>query len=158
MLEEQDAFAPAGCPDSVLLLSCACSKVPGDPQASASKASSPLRDSARAGLGPLFSHIWRLTKAPSQPAAGTIYIFLANGTLLETSCVETYRIATWSVDKSTPRELRVVEDRQPAFMANITDLSDTTLHIQQQLVRTKESRDLTFNAVEGEFVCPDPAK
>src|SRR5438309_1441258 len=82
MLEEQDAFAPAGCPDSVLLLSCACSKVPGDPQASASKASSPLRDSARAGLGPLFSHIWRLTKAPSQPAAGTIYIFLANGTLL----------------------------------------------------------------------------
>jgi len=68
---------------SVLLLSCACSKVPGDPRASASRASSPLRDSARDGLGPLFSHIWRLTKAPSQPAADTIYIFLANGTLLE---------------------------------------------------------------------------
>jgi hypothetical protein len=143
---------------SVFVISCACAKVPGDPQASASKAFSPLRDSPRDGLRPLFSHIWRLTKAPTQPAAGAIYIFLANGTVLESSCVETYRIATWSVDKSTPRELDVVEDRQPAFTANITDLSDTTLHIRQQFVRTKESRDLTFNAVEGEFVCPDLPK
>jgi hypothetical protein len=54
--------------------------------------------------------------------------------------------------------LHVVEDRQPAFTANITDLSDTTLHLQRQLVRSKESRDLTFNAVEGEFVCPDLPK
>jgi len=54
--------------------------------------------------------------------------------------------------------LHVVEDRQPAFTANITDLSDASLHIQQQLVRNKESRDLTFNAVDGEFVCPDLPK
>jgi len=51
-------------------------------------------------LTQLFSRIWQVTNAPSKPASGSIYIFLANGTLLETSCVETYRIATWTIDKT----------------------------------------------------------
>jgi hypothetical protein len=80
---------------------------------------------------------------------------LPNGTLLETSCVETYRIATWTIDKSSPQELRVVEDRQLAFTANITKLTNTTLRLQQHLVRSKETRELTLAAVEGELVCPD---
>jgi hypothetical protein len=111
-----------------------------------------------ANLASLFSHIWRVTKAPSQPAPGSIFIFLANGTLLETSCTETYRIATWTIDKASPRELRVVEDQQLAFTANIAELTNSTLTLQKRLVRSKQTQDEAFTAVEGEYVCPDLRK
>lgn len=99
-----------------------------------------------------------MSKAPSQPAPGSIYIFLPNGTLLETSCVETYRVATWTVEKKFPRQLKVVEDRQLAFLANIEELTDTTLHLKKELVRSKETQEVTLDAVDGEFVCPDLRK
>jgi hypothetical protein len=113
---------------------------------------------SHADLSPLFSHIWRVNKAPSPTPLGSIFIFLANGTLLETSCTETYRIATWTIDKSSPRELQVVEDGELAFTANIKELTDSTLSLQKHLVRSKETQDVTFTAVEGEFVCPDLPK
>jgi len=68
-----------------------------------------------------------VTKAPSQPPSGSIYIFLSNGTLLQTSCVETYRVAAWTVDKSAPRVLRVVEDGQLACTAKIAQLTDIAI-------------------------------
>src|SRR4029077_359434 len=43
-LEERDAFARAACSDSALVISCACFKVPGNPQDSKSEASSPVPD------------------------------------------------------------------------------------------------------------------
>jgi hypothetical protein len=113
---------------------------------------------ATGDLTQLFSHIWRVTASPSQSSSGSIYIFLPNGTLLETSCVEPYRIATWTIDKAAPRVLQVVEDGQPAFTAVIAQLSDTTLRLQQTLVQSNEKRDLTLTAVEQEFVCPDLPK
>ena len=102
----------------------------------------------------LFSHIWQITKAPSKPAPGSLYIFLPNGTMLQTSCVETYRIARWTIDQKSPSMLRVVEDRQLAFRAEITALTGTTLHLRQHLAHGGETRDLTLQAVEQEFVCP----
>ncbi|MDQ2841785.1 MAG: hypothetical protein M3Y72_12245 [Acidobacteriota bacterium] len=103
----------------------------------------------------LFGRVWQVTNAPSKPAAGSIYIFMLNGTLLETSCVETYRIATWTVDKRTPLMLHVVEDKQLAFTAAITELTESTLRLRQSLARSKETREITLKAVEREFVCPD---
>lgn len=137
-----------------------CSKAPnvGSPSAKPAPVAQPADPAPDTGLQSLFSHIWRVTKAPSPPASGSIYIFLPNGTLLETSCVETYRIATWTVDKAEPRVLRVVEDRQLAFTANIAELNDSTLRLQKQLVRSKETQDVTYSAIEGEFVCPDMPK
>ncbi len=146
----------AGC---VLLGGCSKapspSVAPSEKPAPAAQQADPTPDTS---LESLFSHIWRVTKAPSPPAPGSIYIFLPNGTLLETSCVETYRIATWTVDKAAPRALRVVEDRQLAFTANIAELTNSTLRLQKQLVRSKETQDVTYAAVEGEFVCPDMPK
>jgi hypothetical protein len=72
--------------------------------------------------------------------------------------METYRVATWTVDKAVPRELRVVEDHQLAFTANIAELSNSTLRLQKQLVRSKETQAVTYSVVEGEFVCPDMPK
>ena len=118
----------------------------------------PAQSLADGSLAPLFNRAWRITKAPTPPAPGSIYVFLPNGTLLETSCVETYRIAAWTIDKNSPRELRVVEDRQPAFTAQIEELTDTTLRLQKRLARNQETQAVTLSAVEGEFVCPDMPK
>jgi hypothetical protein len=60
------------------------------PKDSAAATPTPTATSNNGDLTQLFSHIWRITNAPSQSPSGSIYIFLPNGTLLETSCVETY--------------------------------------------------------------------
>jgi len=109
-------------------------------------------------LTQLFGRIWKVTKAPSEPAPGSIYIFLTNGTLLETSCVETYRIATWTTDKNKPSLLHVVEDGRPAFTAVITELSGDAMQLEQILARSNEKRHILLKAVEREFVCPDLPK
>jgi len=127
------------------------------PQPSAPVAVSPPRPTG-ISLSQLFSRVWRVTKAPSQPPSGSIYIFLPNGTLLQTSCGEPYRIATWTVDKSAPRVLRVVEDKQLAYTATIAQLTDTTLQLQKNLVRSNEKQAVTLTAVQQEFVCPDSRK
>ncbi|HEY9641528.1 MAG TPA: hypothetical protein V6C57_13655 [Coleofasciculaceae cyanobacterium] len=149
---------------SLLLASLiACSQPPKAensqlPTVSPVSAATPVEMPSDGDLTQLFSRIWRVTTAPSQPVSGSIYIFLPNGTLLETSCAEPYRIATWTIDKNAPRVLQVVEDGQPAFAATIAELSATTLKLQQTLVRSNEKRDLTLTAVEQEFVCPDLPK
>ena len=127
------------------------------PQPSAPVAVSPPRPTG-ISLSQLFSRVWRVTKAPSQPPSGSIYIFLPNGTLLQTSCGEPYRIATWTVDKSAPRVLRVVEDGQLAYTATVAQLTDTTLQLQKNLVRSNEKQAVTLTAVQQEFVCPDSRK
>ena len=148
------------------LTACACTQTPPKPPPSPVSMPQQRKPTAvdqqatpaDANLASLFSHIWRVTKAPSPPAPGSIFIFLANGTLLENSCNETYRIATWTIDKASPRELSVVEDQQLAFTANITELSNSALTMQKHLVRSKEIQEVAFTAVEGEYVCPDLPK
>jgi hypothetical protein len=60
--------------------------------------------------------------------------------------------------KQQAKLLRVLEDRQLAFTANIAELSDSTLHLQKQLARSKETQEVRYSAIEGEFVCPDMPK
>ncbi|NDJ15823.1 hypothetical protein [Myxacorys almedinensis] len=149
------------------LIACSQSPDTGSSQPSASVSASPTASmtapplsspgntAADGDLTQLFSRVWRVTQAPSNPASGSIYVFLPSGTLLQTSCVEPYRISGWTVDKNAPRVLRVTEDGQLAFTAAIAELNNTTLRLQQTLVRSNERRDLTLAAVEQEFVCPD---
>jgi hypothetical protein len=127
----------------------ACAHVPTSPDAPAKPAT---------GADPLFRRAWRVTKAPAPPAPGSIYIFLPNGTLLETSCGEPYRVALWTRDAKDPHTLYVVENQLPAFTATIPELNDTTLRLQQKLPRSNETRDLTLSGVDQEFVCPDLPK
>lgn len=103
----------------------------------------------------LFSHIWRVTAAPSEPAPGSINIFLPNGTLLQTSCVETYLIGEWTVDKARPQILQVSENGQPTYRAEILELTDTTLRLKRQLIPSNETQEVTLTAVENQFTCPD---
>jgi hypothetical protein len=154
------------CLFSLMMVHIACSRGPGAENASspALAKESPTSISAAAtsaGLSPIFGRIWRISKAPLPlvPASGSIYVFLPNGTLLETSCVETYRVAIWTADKNEPGVLRVMEDGRPAFTAKVVEATDTTLRLQQTLeMGNKESRDLSLTAVDQESVCPDLPK
>jgi hypothetical protein len=145
----------------ILLIACAeplsVSNLQQSPTITASPTPTKIEATVNGDLTQLFSRIWSFTNsnAPSKPPLSSIYIFLPNGTLLETSCTETYRIATWTIDKQAPRMLRVMEDGKLAFTATITELTDTTLRLQQILARSNERRELTLTAVEKEFVCPD---
>ncbi|WP_416670479.1 hypothetical protein [Egbenema bharatensis] len=104
----------------------------------------------------LFEKIWLVTEATTEPAFGSLYVFLPNGTLLSTSCGETYRIATWLVpDREIPDVLEVTEDGEVAYRAEFLELTSTTLRLRQDLVRSGETVEVTFTAVEEEFVCPD---
>jgi hypothetical protein len=112
----------------------------------------------KTGFPQLVGRIWRVSDAPYGPASGSIYIFLPNGTLLETSCVETYRIALWSDDKTQPDTLRVVEDQQAVFSATVGETTANALHLHRKLLRSAEVQDLALTAVDSEFACPDLRK
>ncbi|HMD20498.1 MAG TPA: hypothetical protein VKH40_09260 [Alloacidobacterium sp.] len=88
----------------------------------------------------LFKNVWRITKADRQPFQGSIYIFLPNGTLLETSCGEPYRIALWSRDSQDPSTLRITEDQRVVATWKITELTSATLRLEKKLPRSEESR------------------
>lgn len=127
----------------------------GDQSTASSETS--LTTSAASGqdLTVLLSRVWRMTQAPSEPAPGSIYVFLANGTFLQTSCVETYALSGWTVDKDTPNVLRVSENGQVALTAEILELTNTTLRLRQTLVRSGDTQEVTLSAMEDEFICPD---
>jgi hypothetical protein len=101
----------------------------------------------------LVGHIWRVEQ-PASGFLGTIYIFVADGTLLETSCKETYRIAKWSSDANSAQSIQVIEDAQPAFTGTILEQSATGIRLQRRM-RHGETDELKLSAVAGEFVCPD---
>jgi hypothetical protein len=150
------------CGAALRLLSCSSlppsnSRKPTAP----SSGSTTMNVSAAARDGkfvPLVGRIWRVSGASYGPASGSIYIFLPNGTLLETSCVETYRIATWSADPGNPGSLQVMEDQRPVFTATVGESTGNTLHLHEKLLHSSETRDLTLTGVDGEFVCPDLPK
>jgi hypothetical protein len=106
-------------------------------------------------LTSLFSRPWRVTAAPSEPALGSINIFLPNGTMLQTSCVETYMISSWTIDKARPQVLQVSENGQAAYTAEILELTDTTLRLRKTLLPSNETQEVTLTAVEDQFTCPD---
>jgi hypothetical protein len=100
--------------------------------------------------GPLVSTVWRITNPASRPL-GSFYIFLPNGTLVMTSCVETYRLATWQAEMTD--RLTIVEDPTVRYTADILMLSQNSLSLRLNL--RSEQVDLTFEPAQAPFVCPD---
>jgi len=111
---------------------------------------------ANLDLRHLFSRAWRVSPSAYGQASGAIYVFLPNGTLLETSCVETYRVATWAADAANPMKLEIQEDNRPAFAATFSAADDNTMHMTQALMLgQREVKEITLTGIEKEFVCPD---
>jgi hypothetical protein len=99
--------------------------------------------------GPLANTVWRVTSGNRAP--GTLFIFLSNGTLMMTSCVEVYRLARWRAE--TMDRLTIVEDVTVQYTADIQALSEDRLSLRLNL--RSEQVDLTLEAAQAPFVCPD---
>ena len=78
-------------------------------------------------------------------------MFLSNGTLIMTSCVETYRLAQWTLDP--PASLTITEDPITRYGADIVRIDERSLALRLKL-RT-ENVDLTLGLVDTPYVCPD---
>ena len=115
-------------------------------------ADTPAPAASASGLagGPLVSTVWRSTNPTGRPL-GSFYLFLPNGTLVMTSCVETYRLATWRAESAN--RLTIVEDTEVEYTADIQALSEDSLSLRLHL--RSEQLDLTFEPAQAPFVCPD---
>jgi hypothetical protein len=83
-------------------------------------------------------------------AAGTLRIFLPDGTLVMDSCVETYRLARWrALDE---RRLEWHEDTA-RIEAEVADVGADHLRLRLHLVG--ELKDEHYRLAPVPFVCPD---
>jgi hypothetical protein len=98
----------------------------------------------------LVDRAW-LIVAPPGRAPGSLYVFLSDGTLLMTSCVETYRLATWRW--SGDGRLEVTEDPITRYTARVLVIEERDLTLRLELVR--ESVELRLRAADVPVVCPD---
>lgn len=139
-----------------LLMLAACSRPAEEPPAispppvAAAPAPAPQPEPAPDMRRQLLSHIWELTSPEGRPPR-SIYVFLPDGSLLMTSCVETYRIASWALDQAGQIEIR--EDAQTRYLATIAELTDSTLKLKLNLI--SEEIELGFRKAEPQMVCPD---
>jgi len=120
-------------------------------EATPTSANAPAPPAMASGLAasPLVNTAWRVTSGNRAP--GTLFVFLPNGTLMMTSCVEVYRLATWQAE-STDR-LRIVEDTAVEYTADVEAVSENSLSLRLNL--RSEQVDLAFETAQVPFVCPD---
>lgn len=124
---------------SVLALS-ACSRA-----STSAPAPQPASDS------PTFTNrVWRIV-SPGGRAPGSFYAFLSDGSLVMTSCVETYRLATWRL--MSPQRVEITEDPITRYEADIARADPTRLELRLHL--KSEVVDLAFEPAATHFVCPD---
>lgn len=98
----------------------------------------------------LLKHVWELRSPEGRPPR-SIYVFLPDGSLLMTSCVETYRIARWQMDGE--HRIQIDEDSQTRYLADILELDDSSLRLKLNLI--SEELELGFRKAEPQTVCPD---
>jgi len=78
-------------------------------------------------------------------------VFLSNGTLIMTSCVETYRLAQWTLEP--PASLTITEDPITRYGADIVRIDERSLALRLKL--RSENVDLALELADTPYVCPD---
>lgn len=127
----------------VALLLVACGRPPE------SATTPPVLATAVAPADPLTGTVW-LRRDAAAPA-GELRIFLPDGNLLMSSCVETYRIARWQ--RIAPDTLRWEEDGV-RVEAGLKLLGATELQLELRL-RGGERQLQHYQALTAARVCPD---
>ena len=125
----------------VALLATACAG--GVPAQDSTERSTPTTNQTAAvettgpAPGLLLNTVWRVTSDNRAP--GTLFVFLSNGTLMMTSCVEVYRLATWRAE--TTDRLTIVEDTTVQYTADIQALSEASLSLRLNLQKRASRSD-----------------
>lgn len=99
----------------------------------------------------LINRVWRVSSEGRPP--GSMYIFLTDGSLLMTSCVETYRLATWR-GGDTPGSITITEDANTRYEATIRIDDERSAQMTLHL-RGGERVDLSLTVATVPDVCPD---
>jgi hypothetical protein len=122
------------------------------PRTDASGSHAPPKQPAGASIETrLVGKVWRQT-APKDAASGTLYIFLPGGTLLQTSCVEVYRLSTWRVDGE--RTLTITEEPAAPYQAEVESEDDQRVRMRFKLGAEWQPWK-TMEVAKAPFVCPD---
>lgn len=100
---------------------------------------------------PIAGKVWAETTRDAAP--GSLRIFLPDGTLVSTSCVETYRLSRWT--RLAPTRISWQEDGA-RIDAEILQLSGSELKLRLRLVGG--AREETFAAAAGPTTCPEPER
>ncbi len=96
---------------------------------------------------PLVGQIWTATYSSAAP--GSLRIFLADGTLVMTSCVETYRLARWS--RISPQRIAWEEDGARIDAEVATSGPD---RLELKLLLRGGVRTETYTSASVPFTCP----
>jgi hypothetical protein len=96
------------------------------------------------------NRIWKVS-GPADVAPGSIYTFLSDGTLMMTSCVETYRLARWT--RGPGERLTIQEDPSVSYEASVTPRGTDRLSLVLHLKTEQVERTLEPAVVPA--VCPD---
>ncbi len=96
----------------------------------------------------LVDRVWTSTDPAAAP--GSLRVFVSDGTLVMTSCVEVYRLARW---QQTAEDQIEWDEDGARIQASIVDATDDRLHLQLQLV--SEARDEEYEIARSPRVCPD---
>jgi uncharacterized lipoprotein YbaY len=125
---------------AVLVLLCICVGAVG----AVSTQESSQRPSAENFVG----KAWVSIDAGS--AAGTLRMFLPDGTLMMDSCVETYRLARWRL--VAPRKVEWYEDTA-RIQADVTEVGRDQLKLRLQLAG--DIKEENYRLARVPFTCPD---
>lgn len=134
---------------AAVLAGCTPSQDTTDRSSSANTPAPPVT-ATNLAAGSMVSTVWRTTTPAGRPL-GSFYLFLPNGTLVMTSCVETYRLATWQAE--TAERLTITEDPSVRYTADILAISRDRLSLRLNL--RSEQVELMFEPAQAPFVCPD---
>ena len=96
---------------------------------------------------PLVGQIWTATHAGAAP--GSLKVFLADGTLVMTSCVETYRLSRWS--RVSPQRIAWEEDGAKIEAEAATQGPD---RLELRLLLRGGVRTETYTSAGVPFTCP----
>ncbi len=111
------------------------------------RAASPA-PAAPAAPDALVNRVW--VRADSSDLPGRKLIFLSDGTLVQDSCWETYRLSKWLRAAST--RVTWVEDTQ-TIQAEIRSLSENELVLR--LLVPDDPQEQRFTPASAPYVCPD---
>ena len=107
----------------------------------------PQRAAGLSSADPLVGQVWTATHSGAAP--GTIRIFLGDGTLVMTSCAETYRLGRWSRVSAS----RIAWDEDGARIdADVTGPAGNAVELR--LLLKGETRTETYTSAAVPFTCP----
>lgn len=139
----------------VLALLCGCQATPepAPPADSGTSVSISGDTAADAAVAPgtrdqLVNRVWVRSDSTGMP--GVLRLFLADGTLLQDSCWETYRLSEWTMESDST--LRWSEDGAE-IRADVITLAEDELLLRLNL--TSGAEDQRFAVATVPYVCPD---